>query len=208
MPSFTFVSTANAFVLRGAVPVFVDIREDTLNLDESLLEDAMTPRTRAIVPVHYAGVGCEMDEITAIAARRDLLVIEDAAHSLPARYRDRPLGSIGQLGAISFHETKNVTCGEGGALLVNDPELVERAEAVHDRGTNRARFLRGEVERYEWTDIGSSYAPSEVNAAFLRAQLERLEEITAERVRLCDAYHEAFAGLEQAGAVRRPVVPA
>ncbi len=208
MPSFTFVSTANAFVLRGAVPVFVDIREDTLNLDERLIEHAITPRTRAIVPVHYAGVACAMDEIMSIASERGLLVIEDAAHALPASYKGRLLGGIGHLGAVSFHETKNVTCGEGGVLLVNDAEFAERAETVHDRGTNRARFFRGEVERYSWTDLGSSYAPSEVAAAFLWAQLERLEEITAERLRLWHAYHEAFAELEARGVVRRPTVPA
>ena len=207
MPSFTFVSTANAFVLRGAVPVFVDVRENTLNLDERLIEAAVTPRTRAIVPVHYGGVACAMDEMMALAELHDLVVIEDAAHALPATYRGRALGGIGHLGAISFHETKNVTCGEGGAILVNDPGLAERAETVHDRGTNRAPFFRGEVDRYTWTDIGSSYAPGEVDAAFLWAQLERLEEITAERLRLWSAYHEAFADLEQRGVVRRPVVP-
>jgi dTDP-4-amino-4,6-dideoxygalactose transaminase len=207
MPSFTFVSTANAFVLRGAVPVFVDVRPDTLNLDEAQLEAAVTPRTRAIVPVHYAGVACEMDAIMAVARRHDLLVIEDAAHALLATYRGQPLGGIGQLATLSFHETKNVICGEGGALLVNDPALVPRAEIVQEKGTNRRQFYRGQVDKYTWVDVGSSFLLSDLNAAFLLAQLEAAEWMTEERLRVWNAYHEAFAELEQSGVARRPVVP-
>ncbi len=177
MPSYTFVSTANAFVLRGGVPVFVDIRPDTLNLDEALLEGAITSRTRAIVPVHYAGVGCEMDTIMAIASRHGLAVLEDAAQGAMATYKGRPLGSIGTLGALSFHETKNVISGEGGALLVNDRRLVDRAEVIREKGTNRARFYRGEVDKYTWEDVGSSFLPGEIVAAFLWAQLQRAQEI-------------------------------
>jgi dTDP-4-amino-4,6-dideoxygalactose transaminase len=207
MPSFTFVTTANAFVLRGAVPVFVDIRPDTLNMDERLVEDAITERTRAIVPVHYAGVACEMDAIVAIARRHDLLIIEDAAHGLLSTYRDRPLGSIGEMATFSFHETKNVICGEGGALILNDPGLVERAEIVHEKGTNRRQFFRGQTDKYTWVDIGSSYLPSEIAAAFLFAQFEEADAITARRVELWSLYHEAFGELEASGRARRPVVP-
>jgi dTDP-4-amino-4,6-dideoxygalactose transaminase len=207
MPSFTFVSTANAFVLRGGVPVFVDIRSDTLNIDESLIEAAITPRTKAIVPVHYAGVGCEMDAIMAIAERHRLLVIEDAAQGILSKYRGRPLGSIGHMATLSFHETKNVTSGEGGALLVNDPRFVERAEIIREKGTNRAQFFRGQVDKYTWYDIGSSYLPSELVASFLWAQLEEADEITRRRLAIWDTYHEAFAPLERQGLVRRPVVP-
>ncbi len=208
MPSYTFVSTANAFVLRGGVPVFVDVRPDTLNLDETLLEGAITSRTRAIVPVHYAGVGCEMDAMMTIAARNGLFVLEDAAQGAMATYKGRPLGSIGTLGALSFHETKNVISGEGGALLVNDPYLSDRAEVIREKGTNRARFFRGEVDKYTWEDIGSSFLPGEIVAAFLWAQLQRAREITDARLVLWDRYHDAFAGLEDQGLVRRPVVPA
>ena len=208
MPSFTFVSTANAFVLRGATPTFVDIRADTLNLDEGLIEAAVTERTRAIVAVHYAGVGCAMDAIQSIAARRGLLVIEDAAQGVMASYRGRPLGSIASLAAVSFHETKNVIAGEGGALLVNDPGFVERAEILQEKGTNRSRFFRGEVDKYTWVDIGSSYLASEINAAFLWAQLEHAEAITAERLVLWERYHAAFADAEETGLLRRPVIPA
>jgi dTDP-4-amino-4,6-dideoxygalactose transaminase len=210
MPSYTFVSTANAFVLRGAVPVWVDVRADTLNLDEARVEEAITPRTRAIAPVHYAGVGCAMDAIGEIAARHRLHVLEDAAQGVMASYgpEDRALGTFGALGALSFHETKNVTCGEGGALLVNDPALVERAEILQEKGTNRSAFFRGAIDKYTWTDIGSSFLLSEVNAAFLWAQLEHASEITARRLRLWDAYHEAFAPLEAEGRARRPIVPA
>lgn len=207
MPSFTFVSTANAFVLRGAVPVFVEIRGDTLNLDERLVEDAITPRTKAVVPVHYAGIACEMDAIMDIAARHGARVIEDASHSLTATYRGRPLGSIGDFGILSFHETKNVHCGEGGALLIRDPALVGRAEVVHEKGTDRNRFLRGEVDKYMWIDLGSSYSPSEINAAYLWAQLEASEWISRERMEIWRRYHEALAPLEARGLLARPTVP-
>ena len=207
MPSYTFVSTANAFVLRGAVPVFVDIRPDTLNLDERKIEAAITPRTRAIAPVHYAGVGCDMDAIMALAERHGLLVIEDAAQGVLARYRDRPLGAIGHLGAFSFHETKNIISGEGGALLINDPALAERAEIIREKGTNRSQFFRGQVDKYTWVDIGSSYLPGEIIAAFLWAQMEEADAITARRLALWECYHAAFEPLERAGRVRRPVIP-
>jgi dTDP-4-amino-4,6-dideoxygalactose transaminase len=208
MPSYTFVSTANAVVLRGGVPVFVDIRPDTLNIDETLIEAAITSRTRAIMVVHYAGVSCAMDQIAAIAAQHGLLVIEDDAQGIMASYRGRPLGSLGQLAAMSFHETKNVISGEGGALLVNDPRLVERAEIIWEKGTNRSKFFRGQVDKYTWVDIGSSYLPSELNAAFLYAQLESIESIMHDRLALWHRYHEAFAPLEKQGLVRRPIVPA
>ncbi len=188
MPSFTFVSTANAFVLRGGVPVFVDIREDTLNLDERLIEAAITPRTRAIVPVHYAGVACEMDSIMAIARRHGLKVVEDAAQGVMSSYKGRALGSIGDLGAYSFHETKNVISGEGGALLVNDPELALRAEIIREKGTDRSRFFRGEVDKYTWQEVGSSFLPGELIAAFLWAQLEEAQAITDERLAIWERY--------------------
>ena len=207
MPSYTFVSTANAVVLRGGVPVFLDIRSDTLNIDETAIEAAITPRTKAIVVVHYAGVGCEMDAIMQIASRHELAVIEDAAQGLGATYRERPLGALGHLGAVSFHETKNVISGEGGALLVNEERHLDRAQVVHDKGTDRARFWRGEVDKYTWRDIGSSFLMSEINAAFLWAQLESAREITAARLRLWKRYHEAFAELELEDCVRRPTVP-
>ena len=207
MPSYTFVSTANAFVLRGGVPVFVDIRPDTLNLDEAKIEAAITPRTKAIVPVHYAGVGCEMDTIMTIAERHGLLVIEDAAQGVMSTYKGRPLGSLGHLAAISFHETKNVISGEGGALLINDPKYIERAEIIWEKGTNRSQFFRGLVDKYTWVDIGSSYLPSEIIAAFLGAQLEQAESLTQRRLAIWKLYHQAFAGLEDEGKVRRPVVP-
>ena len=207
LPSFTFVSTANAFVLRGAVPVFVDIRPDTLNLDESLVEAAVTSRTRVVVPVHYAGVGCALEAIEAIASRHRLLVIEDAAQGLLASYRGRPLGSWGQLAAVSFHETKNVISGEGGALLVNDERFIERAEILREKGTNRSRFFRGEVDKYTWVDLGSSYLPGELIAAFLYAQLKEAEAITRRRRALWERYHEAFTQLEREEKARRPFVP-
>ena len=207
MPSFTFVSTANAFVLRGAVPVFVDIREDTLNLDEKLIEAAITPRTRAIVPVHYAGVSCEMDRIAAIAARHNLAIVEDAAQGVMAGYKGRPLGAIGDIGCFSFHETKNIISGEGGSLLVNDGDLVQSAEIMREKGTDRGRFFRGEVDKYTWQDVGSSFLPSEITAAFLWAQLEQAERITAERIAIWRRYHEMLAPLEQRGVLRRPVIP-
>jgi dTDP-4-amino-4,6-dideoxygalactose transaminase len=208
MPSFTFVSTANAFVLRGATPVFVDIRPDTLNLDEAKLEAAITDRTKAIVPVHYAGVACEMDEIMEIARRHRLLVIEDAAQGLLATYRGRPLGGIGDMSALSFHETKNVIAGEGGALLVNGPGHGDRAEVIWEKGTNRSEFFRGQVDRYTWVDVGSSYLPGEIVAAFLWAQMEEADAITRRRLAIWDRYHAAFADLEASEHLRRPVVPA
>jgi dTDP-4-amino-4,6-dideoxygalactose transaminase len=207
MPSYTFVSTANAFVLRGAVPVFVDIRPDTLNIDENLIEAAITGKTKAIVPVHYAGVGCEMDAIMAIARKHDLLVIEDAAQGVMAGYKGRPLGSIGHLGALSFHETKNIISGEGGALLVNDPRLAERAEIVREKGTNRSQFFRGQVDKYTWVDVGSSYLPSELIAAFLWAQMEEAEPITRQRIALWNTYHQWLSEAEKSGRVRRPIIP-
>ncbi len=207
MPSFTFVSTANAFVLRGGVPVFVDIRPDTLNIDERLVEAAITPRTRAIVPVHYAGVGCNMEAIVDIARRRDLLVIEDAAQGVMSEHRGRSLGAIGHLGTVSFHETKNVISGEGGALLVNDPRFLERAEIIREKGTDRTRFFRGETDKYTWVDIGSSYLPGEIIAAFLWAQLEEAESITSRRIELWNRYHARLEASERAGRIRRPIVP-
>jgi dTDP-4-amino-4,6-dideoxygalactose transaminase len=208
MPSFTFVSCANAFALRGATPVFVDVVPDTLNIDPDAVAAAITERTRAIVAVHYGGVACDMARLGEIASRHDLILVEDAAHALPAAVDGRPLGSIGQLATFSFHETKNVHCGEGGALLVNDPALVERAEIVQEKGTNRARFFRGEISKYTWQDIGSSYLLSEVAAAFLWAQLEHLEDVTRRRLTIWRRYHDAFATLEEEGALRRPMVPA
>ena len=208
MPSYTFVSTANAFVLRGAMPVFVDIRPDTLNIDETLIEAAITERTRAIVPVHYAGVGCEMDAIMAIANKHNLLVIEDAAQAVMASYKGRPLGSIGQMAALSFHETKNIISGEGGALLVNSSRHAERAEIVREKGTNRSQFFRGQVDKYTWVDIGSSYLPGELIAAFLWAQMEEADSITRRRLALWNTYHQWFAEPEKAGKLRRPIIPA
>ncbi|MBR0713045.1 dTDP-4-amino-4,6-dideoxygalactose transaminase [Bradyrhizobium liaoningense] len=208
LPSFTFVSSANAFVLRGVVPVFVDVREDTLNLDERQIEAAITSRTRAIAPVHYAGVGCEMDAIVEIARRHNLRIVEDAAQAIMASYKGSPLGAIGDLGSFSFHETKNVMSGEGGCLLVNDPEFVLRAEIMREKGTDRSRFFRGEVDKYTWQDIGSSYLPSDITAAFLWAQLEEAERITRERLAIWNRYHDMLAPLEQRGLLRRPIVPA
>lgn len=207
MPSYTFVSTANAFVLRGGVPVFVDIREDTLNLDERLVESAITPRTRAIAPVHYAGVACEMDTIMNTAKRHHLHVVEDAAQGVMATYKGRALGSIGDLGAYSFHETKNVISGEGGALLVNDPTLALRAEIIREKGTDRSRFFRGEVDKYTWQEVGSSFLPGELIAAFLWAQLEEADRITKERLASWQRYHELLEPLEARGILRRPIVP-
>jgi dTDP-4-amino-4,6-dideoxygalactose transaminase len=208
MPSFTFVSTANAFVLRGGVPVFVDVRDDTFNIDERLIEAAITERTRAITVVHYAGVACEMDPILDIARRYNLLVIEDAAQALLASYRGRPLGSLGDLGALSFHETKNVISGEGGALILRDEQFAERAEIIWEKGTNRTQFFRGQVDKYTWVDVGSSFLPSEIVAAFLWAQLERSDGLTDRRLALWSRYHEGLAELEQRERLRRPVVPA
>ncbi|MDO9399223.1 MAG: dTDP-4-amino-4,6-dideoxygalactose transaminase [bacterium] len=207
MPSYTFVSTANAFVLRGGVPVFVDIREDTLNLDESLIEAAITTRTKGIAPIHYAGVACEMDTIMSIAKRHNLKVVEDAAQGVMASYKGRALGSIGDLGAYSFHETKNVISGEGGALLVNDPELALRAEVIREKGTDRSRFFRGEVDKYTWQEVGSSFLPGELIAAFLWAQLEEADRITQDRLVSWQRYHEMLEPLESKGILRRPIIP-
>jgi dTDP-4-amino-4,6-dideoxygalactose transaminase len=207
LPSYTFVSTANAFALRGAIPVFVDIRPDTLNLDERLVEAAITTRTRVIVPVHYAGVACEMDILSDIVSRHGLLMIEDAAQGILSTYRGRPLGAIGQLGALSFHETKNITSGEGGALLMREAEFVERAEILREKGTNRARFFRGQVDKYTWVDVGSSYLPGEIVAAFLSAQMLEAQAITHRRLAIWNRYHMAFEPAELSGRVRRPVIP-
>jgi dTDP-4-amino-4,6-dideoxygalactose transaminase len=207
VPSFTFPTTAGVVALRGATPVFVDIREDTLNLDERLVEAAITSRTRAIVPVHYAGVGCCLRELSAIAKRHDLVVIEDAAQGVSAAYRGMALGAIGDLGCLSFHETKNLTCGEGGALLIGRPEWVERAEIIQEKGTNRSQFLRGQVDKYTWVDLGSSFLTSEINAAFLWAQIEHAEEILQRRMAVWDMYHERLASLEAIGVLRRPRIP-
>jgi dTDP-4-amino-4,6-dideoxygalactose transaminase len=207
VPSFTFVSTANAFVLRGARPVFADIREDTLNLDEEGLADLITPRTKAIVPVHYAGVGCAMDSILSTAGQRAIPVVEDNAHGLFGRYQGRPLGTFGVMAAQSFHETKNVICGEGGALLINDPRYVERAEILREKGTNRSRFFRGEVDKYTWVDIGSSYLMSDILAAFLLAQFEQYETILTKRRRIWDTYHTELEDWAEDHSVRLPCVP-
>lgn len=207
MPSYTFVSTANAFVLRGGVPVFVDIREDTLNIDEDLIQASVTPRTRVIVPVHYAGIACEMDSIVTIASNHHLQVVEDAAQAVMSAYKGRPLGSIGDLGTYSFHETKNVISGEGGALLINDPSLSLRAEIIREKGTNRSGFFRGEVDKYTWQDIGSSFLPGELVAAFLLAQLEDATQITRERLTIWQNYHELLKPLELSENLRRPIIP-
>jgi len=207
MPSFTFVSTANAVVLRGAVPVFVDIDPLTQNIDPALVEAAITPRTRAIFVVHYAGIPCNMDAIAAIAHRHRLPVVEDAAQALGSHYKGRPAGTLGAMAAFSFHETKNIVSGEGGALAVTSPALVERAEIIREKGTDRSKFLRGEVDKYTWVDIGSSYLPSELIAAFLEAQLEHVDAVIASRRTTWNLYHAAFERLEQTGRARRPVVP-
>lgn len=207
MPSFTFVTTASSFVLRGGVPVFVDIREDTLNIDENLIEDAITPKTKAIMVVHYAGVGCNMDVIKKIAKKYNLLVLEDAAQAFLAKYKGQYLGTFGNLGAISFHETKNIISGEGGAIFVNDERLIEKSEIVWEKGTNRNKFLRGEVDKYTWVDIGSSYLPSEAVAAFLFAQFEQSKKIIGKRKKIWQNYHLDLKHLEKAGSIRRPIVP-
>jgi len=207
LPSYTFTSTANSVARTGARPVFVDIREDTLNLDERLVEAALTDRTRAIWPIHYAGVSCEMDPILELARDRGLRVVEDAAQGVGSLYRGRPLGTIGDLGTFSFHETKNVVSGEGGALIVNAPDLTTRAEVLREKGTNRAQFFRGEVDKYTWVDVGYSELASELVSAFLLAQLEEVDRITARRRHLWDRYHAAFADADEKGAARRPIVP-
>jgi dTDP-4-amino-4,6-dideoxygalactose transaminase len=207
VPSFTFVSTANAFALRGARPVFADVRPDTLNLDEGVLEKLITPRTRAIVPVHYAGVGCEMEAICEIANRHGVAIVEDNAHGLFGRYRGQALGTFGAMAAQSFHETKNFTCGEGGALLINDPAYIERAEIIREKGTDRSRFFRGQVDKYSWVDIGSSYLMSDLLAAFLYGQLEQWEVVQARRRRIWEYYDAALADWAEEQRVRRPMVP-
>ena len=207
MPSYTFVSTADAFVLRGAKAVFVDIRPDTMNIDENLIEAAITDKTRAIVPVHYAGVGCEMDKIMQIAGDHNLMVIEDAAQGIMSEYRGKPLGTFGDYGCFSFHETKNFSMGEGGALLIRDEANIERAEIIREKGTNRAKFFRGQIDKYTWVDAGSSYLPSELNAAYLFAQLELADVITADRMKSWNMYYEAFEELEKRGLIQRPIIP-
>jgi len=208
VPSFTFVSTVNAFVLAGAKPVFADIRPDTLNLDEGRVEGLITPRTRAIVPVHYAGVGCEMDALMEIASRHNLQVIEDNAHGLLGRYKGKLLGTFGAMATQSFHETKNFQCGEGGALLINQPQFVERAEIIREKGTNRRRFLRGQVDKYSWVDVGSSYLPSDMLAAFLYAQFEMSDRIQAKRRTLWHTYRAGLQGWADTHGVRLPLIPA
>ncbi len=207
MPSYTFVSTADAFVLRGGVPVFVDIRPDTMNLDEEKVEAAVTERTRAIVPVHYAGVGCSMDRIMEIAGRHGLMVIEDAAQGLMSDYKGKALGTIGDFGCFSFHETKNFSMGEGGALLIRDPKMIERAEILREKGTNRSQFFRGQVDKYRWMDYGSSYLPSDLNAAYLWSQLEKAEEITEFRLGVFVRYREGLEPLRERGLIELPVIP-
>jgi dTDP-4-amino-4,6-dideoxygalactose transaminase len=207
IPSFTFVSTVNAFVLRGAKPVFVDVRPDTLNLDEHELEKLITPRTKAIIPVHYAGVGCEMDEILEIAGRHGIRVVEDNAHGLFGKYKGKYLGTFGALAAQSFHETKNFSCGEGGALLINDPSLAERAEIIREKGTNRSRFFRGQVDKYTWVDIGSSYLPSDILAAFLYAQLENRAKIQSHRRKVWQTYQDGLKDWASRNEVQLPFIP-
>lgn len=207
VPAYTFVSTVNAFILRGARPVFVDIREDTLNLDETKIEEKITDRTKAIFPVHYAGVACEMDAIMNIAEQHNLSVVEDAAQGVNARYDGRYLGTIGHLGTYSFHGTKNYTCGEGGAIVINNRNLIERAEIIREKGTNRSKFLRGEIDKYTWVDIGSSYLLSDILAAFLYAQLENLGEIKSKRRKIFEFYYENLKDLEAAGRLKLPVIP-
>ncbi len=207
MPAYTFVSTADAFVLRGAVPVFVDIRPDTMNLDENKIEAAITEKTRAIVPVHYAGVSCEMDRIMELAKQYHLAVIEDAAQGIQSTYKDRALGTIGDYGCLSFHETKNFSMGEGGALLIRDAENVDRAEIIREKGTNRAKFFRGQIDKYTWVDVGSSYLPGDMNAAYLLAQLDAAEKIFQDRMRSWNLYYELLKPLEDAGKLTLPVIP-
>lgn len=207
MPSFTFVSTANAFVLQGAIPVFVDIRPDTLNIDEGLIQAALTKKTKAIVPVHYAGVGCEMDTIKEIAQNKNIILVEDAAQAILSKYNNKYLATFGELACISFHETKNISSGEGGVLLINDESFIKRAEILWQKGTNRKQFLSGETDKYTWLDIGSSFLPGEMMAAYLYAQLEEAKNVNEKRLRLWNGYHEAFADLEKKGFIQRPVVP-
>lgn len=207
MPSYTFVSTANAFVLRGGVPVFVDVKPETKNIDENLIEAAITSKTKAIVPVHYAGVACEMDKIMQIAKKHNLIIIEDAAQGVWSEYKGQKLGTIGDIGCFSFHETKNVISGEGGAIVINNDEFISRAEIIREKGTNRSQFFRGEVDKYTWVDVGSSYLPSDIIAAFLYSQLENIDKINAKRLQIWNEYHRFFEKYEKAGFVKRPFVP-
>ena len=207
MPSFTFSSTANAVILRGGTPVFVDIRPDTLNIDENLIEGALSENTKMLMPVHYAGVSCEMDTILEIGNKNNIPIVEDAAQSFLSEYKGKPLGSIGQMAALSFHESKNVVSGEGGALLINDKRLIKRAEIIREKGTNRGQFFRGEIDKYTWIDIGSSYLPSEITAAFLYTQLKKSKDIVKKRMRVWELYHNAFTDLEDNGHLRRPIIP-
>jgi dTDP-4-amino-4,6-dideoxygalactose transaminase len=207
LPSFTFVSTANAFVLRGAVPVFVDIRLDTLNIDEKMIPEALTKKTKAIIPVHYAGVSCEMDTIMSFARENNLMVVEDAAQGFFSKYKDKFLGTIGHIGTLSFHETKNIICGEGGALIINEPKFNMQAEIFREKGTDRGRFFRGEVDKYTWQSIGSSFLPGELVAAFLWAQLEEADSIIARRKKVWEYYHQILEPFETAGLIRRPIIP-
>lgn len=207
MPAYTFVSTADAFVLRGAIPVFVDIRPDTMNIDENLIEAAITPKTKAIVPVHYAGVSCEMDTIMEIAKRHNLIVIEDAAQGIMSSYKGKALGTIGDYGCFSFHETKNYSMGEGGALLIQDSANIENAEIIREKGTNRSKFFRGQIDKYTWVNYGSSYLPSDMNAAYLYSQLEIADEINEARLGIYDRYKSNLQELEDAGKIELPVIP-
>jgi len=208
MPSYTFVSTADAFVLRGAIPVFVDIRPDTMNIDEAKIEAAITEKTKVIVPVHYAGVSCEMDQIMELAERYHLVVIEDAAQGVMSTYKGKALGTIGDFGCFSFHETKNYSMGEGGALLIRDASNVERAEIIREKGTNRAKFFRGQIDKYTWVDAGSSYLPGDINAAYLMAQLDKADEIFEDRMRSWNLYYELLKPLEDKGKIKLPTIPA
>lgn len=207
MPSYTFVSTANAFVMRGAKIVFVDIRPDTMNIDEKLIEGAITAKTKAIVPVHYAGISCEMDTIMDIARRHHIIVVEDAAQGIMSTYKGRALGSIGDFGCYSFHVTKNYSCGEGGALLINDKEFTERAEIIREKGTNRSKFFRGQVDKYTWVDLGSSYLPSELNAAYLYAQLTNADKINQNRLDSWNMYYHGLFPLQESGKIELPIIP-
>lgn len=207
MPSYTFVSTANAFVLRGGVPVFVDIKPDTKNINEELIESAITEKTKAIVPVHYAGVACDMDKIMRIASKHNLIVIEDAAQGVSSTYNGQKLGTIGDIGCFSFHETKNVISGEGGAIIINNDKFIQRAEIIREKGTNRSQFFRGEVDKYTWVDVGSSYLPSDIIAAFLYAQLQNIDKINSKRLEIWNEYHQFFAHYEKEGLISRPIVP-
>ncbi len=207
-PSYTFVTTASTFALRGATPVFCDIRPDTLNMDEDALESLITPKTKVIIPVHYAGVSAEMDKICAIARKHGLFVVEDAAQAVGSRYKGKACGTFGNLGCYSFHETKNISCGEGGAILINDPSLIEQAEIIREKGTNRSKFFRGQVDKYTWVELGSSYLPGDMVAAYLYPQLQKIDEINGRRKKLWQRYHDAFEEAERAGALRRPYIPA